>query len=253
MSKKFSHPNLDYFNQALATYVESGHLFLDETSDTVDPGSLLKFKFRERFENLETNSFRHFFDATSEPLHLDDETQSFSEYHDKKALLAEAATSQSEIRLEFLKQLEHLIRKSEFEFGFNTPADDYVRNALKTYGVFPRAWLNELFLRLFNKPSELSGLLRVIAHFEYHEISPEGPTMAVAALSHKDPDIRECGIRCFENWENASSIDVLENLMIPEPWLREYLSDVISDLKGLTENVTTDQKNSTQQMDAERY
>ncbi len=149
----------------------------------------------------------------------------------------EACDSQSKIRDEFMTRLGYFLKESDFEFGYSTPADRYVEEALRKYGTFAREWMNEMFIDAYSKPSAACGILRVIAHFEYKQIYPQGVTMAVAALRHKDPLVRECGIRCFENWEEPSSLPVLRNLEIDEPWLREYWSNVIADLEGVSEYV----------------
>lgn len=176
--------------------------------------------------------------STFHPLFAD-ETAIDGDRSDSSSLLAEAAASQAENRREFIVGLTHLIRESDFEFGFNTPADRYVHEALVKYGVFAREWMNELFLKSFSKPSQVCGILRVIAHFEYLQMYPQGVTMAIAALRHKDAAVRECGIRCFENWEQPSNLVILRNLEIEEGWLREYLLDVIADLEGLSGHVTS--------------
>lgn len=176
-------------------------------------------------------------DASTMHRILSDETEAYPYVFDSQALLASAVASQSECRKEFTETFAHLVRESEFEFGCSTPADDYLNEALAKYGVFAREWINDLFLRSFSKPYEASGILRVIAHCEYQDIYPQGVTMAIAALRHKDAAVRECGIRCFENWEQPSCLSLLRSLEIEEGWLREYLLDVISDLEGLHGNV----------------
>ena len=65
--------------------------------------------------------------------------------------------------------------------------------------------------------------------------------MAVAALSHADIEVRECGIRAFENWGNLHSLIVLENLEVSPPWLQDYVRRVVHDLRKEL-NVEVDKK-----------
>lgn len=137
---------------------------------------------------------------------------------------------------QFKTQFDELIRHSDFEFGFSSAADHYVLTAIKQYGPFAREWINDIFLKNFDDPPFLTGLLRVIAHFDYTDMYPQGMTMATAALLHKDVEIRDCAVRCFESWEDPENLKILKNLSFSEYWLSEYLNEVISYLEDLQQN-----------------
>jgi hypothetical protein len=139
------------------------------------------------------------------------------------------------LRKQFLRSFEQLIHDSDFEFGFSSPADKFVLDALSSYGSFAREWINDLFLNRFDDPFVLSAILRVLAHFDYQQMFPQGITMAVAATVHADAEVRECGVRCFESWEAPESIIILKNLFFSEDWLSEYLADVIAGLEEMGE------------------
>lgn len=147
--------------------------------------------------------------------------------------------AEGEPRLEFTNRFTQLIQEADFEFGFSTPADEYVRKALDSYGTFAREWINELFLENFNDPFVTCAILRVIAHLEYEQMYPQGMTMAAGVSAHVDAGVRECGVRCFENWENPDALKILQKLSYSEDWLNDYLQRVISDLKGLTRRVAS--------------
>ena len=127
----------------------------------------------------------------------------------------------------FRARLLGQINDAHFEYGFKSEVDDYLAEAFKQYGPLSRQWLEELFNEQFESPYTLCGILRTIAHFKYRDLYPQGMTIATAAFSHNDPEVRECGIRCFENWEEPEALNILRNVSIPEEWLREYLEEVI--------------------------
>ena len=133
---------------------------------------------------------------------------------------------------QFTNRFLQVIQDSEFEFGFSTPADEYVRQALSTCGAFAREWINDLFVQNFKDPFLTSAILRVIAHFDYSQMYPQGMTMALASTVHIDAAVRECGIRCFENWESSGCLTMLRSLSFSEDWLQHYLTRVIADLEG---------------------
>jgi hypothetical protein len=141
----------------------------------------------------------------------------------------------NEERLAYLRQFSSqvvaLARNCIFEFGCESELDLFLRESLARNAMATREWLNQVFNDHFHDVSVIVGILRAIAHLEYQEVFPAGPTMAVAALAHDDVEVRECGIRAFENWESPDALVILESLRCEEPWLQDYLELVIADLK----------------------
>lgn len=140
----------------------------------------------------------------------------------------------------YTKELLTIILEQDFEYGFDSPADLFIKRLLNQNPTATKEWLNSVFIDYFHDTRILIGLLQIISHIEYFEIYPQGPTMAVAALSHVDSEVRECGIRAFENWGTVASLNVLRNLRCHEKWLQEYVQQVISDLEEeLANNVSS--------------
>ena len=135
------------------------------------------------------------------------------------------------LRRQFTSNLLALIWEEDFEYGIDTKADKLVRNQMSLNASVTKEWLTSLFVENFaNVPTAL-GLLRIIARMEYSEVYPAGQTMAVAALSHGNAQIQECGVRAFESWGTLKSLEILENLTVSTQWLEEYIHDVVSDLR----------------------
>jgi len=124
-----------------------------------------------------------------------------------------------------------LLGECEFEFGFDTIADDFIRERLAENASVTKEWINSLFLENWPNTRVVAGILRTIAHLEYHEITPEGPTMAFAANSHPSLEVRECGIRAFENWGTRECLGYITKMRCTEGWMQEYLKRVIDDLE----------------------
>ena len=134
-------------------------------------------------------------------------------------------------RAEFSAKLLKLLREQDFEYGVDTPADELVRKTFAENQSIAKEWLNQLFVENYDDQTVIMGILRVLSHFEYQEIAPQGPTMALAALSNVSAEVRECGIRAFENWSTLESLEVLKNVTCEEEWLNDYLQQVIAELK----------------------
>ena len=134
-------------------------------------------------------------------------------------------------RAEFSANILKLLREQDFEYGVDTPADELVRKTFAENQSIAKEWLNQLFVENYDDQTVIMGILRVLSHFKYQEIAPQGPTMALAALSNVSAEVRECGIRAFENWSTLESLEVLKNVKCQEEWLNDYLQQVIADLK----------------------
>jgi hypothetical protein len=131
----------------------------------------------------------------------------------------------------FSERLLQLLYETDFEYGYKSEVDTFIQDKLRENASVTKDWLNSIYNKYYNDVKVVTGILRTIAHFEYNEISPQGPTMALAALAHKNAEIRECGIRSFENWSTFESLVILKNIHCSEKWLQSYLSSVINDLE----------------------
>lgn len=124
-----------------------------------------------------------------------------------------------------------ILKENNFEFGYSSNAELFIRNCLKECATDTKQWLNEIFIENFHNAHISEGILRIISHFEYDEISPQGPTIALAALTHINSGVKECAVRAFENWGTLDCLRILESTGIEEIWLKNYIDDVIQDLR----------------------
>jgi hypothetical protein len=129
----------------------------------------------------------------------------------------------------FAIKLISCIREQHFEYGITSNADILISEEMKKNKLATKATLNELFVNHYDNPSILIGILQVVSRNE--NIYPEGCMMATAALSHKNFEVRECGIRCFENWVSEATLKILKNISTEPQWLQDYLSTVIHNIE----------------------
>jgi len=136
-----------------------------------------------------------------------------------------------QLEKEFTNKLLHYLREDEFEYGFENRADLLIKNQMKINSLATKEWLNKIYVSNFNNPEILIGILRLVARVNIDEISPEGKTMAIASLSHKNSEVQECGIRAFESWGTLNSLEILRNVRVQTTWLHEYLQKVIKNIE----------------------
>jgi hypothetical protein len=130
----------------------------------------------------------------------------------------------------FTNNLINCFIEEDFEFGFISRSELIIRKQFSINALATRNWLNELFIKNFKTEKILLGLLRILGRFEEEIIFPQGQTMALAALVHENNEIKELGIRAFENWNSINSLEVLKKVNIESKWLKDYLIQVIDDL-----------------------
>ena len=136
------------------------------------------------------------------------------------------------LKKRFQNEFLRLLRESDFEYGYSSPAEEYVSTELRKHPRWTREWINELFLNFLEDSYILGGILRVISHFEYKSLYPQGITMCTAALKHAETTVKEEAVRVIENWENTDMIPLLKCLNVREKWLSEYIDQVIWDLEA---------------------
>ena len=94
-----------------------------------------------------------------------------------------------------------------------------------------KTWLQTIFLKYYNNPNIVIGILRIVAKFKSNEIYPECYSMALSAIAHENSKIQECGIRAFEHWKRYDSLSILKSVNVKSGWLRDYLLKVIENIE----------------------
>ena len=131
----------------------------------------------------------------------------------------------------YTKEFVDILKEEDFEFGYSSRSEEILEKQLKVNALATRNWLNEIFIKNYHDESILIGVLRIIGRFDSKIIFPQGQTIALAALTHSNNEIKELGIRAFEKWCSPESIRILKSLSIDSGWLNEYVQEVIKDLE----------------------
>jgi len=120
----------------------------------------------------------------------------------------------------------------DFEYGYTSTAERYLRSLLQENRLLARNWLSQLFTSLFAQQDSryVDRILRVIQNLDYQELDHQGVLIAMAATRHRDILIREGAIRAFESWPTLETLRLLESFHCDEPWLRRYVDQVIADI-----------------------
>ncbi|HRN47179.1 MAG TPA: hypothetical protein PKW69_04020 [Niabella sp.] len=140
-------------------------------------------------------------------------------------------------RIDYLEQkitplLISLIKNEDFEFGKKNETVKLIEQQLEFNSVATQNWFNKLYIKYFASDEKiLIGLLRIVESLNETSLHPTGEIMAIAALSHKNDEVKELGVRIFENWCSLHSYEILKSIKVETVWLQEYITQVIKDIE----------------------
>lgn len=130
------------------------------------------------------------------------------------------------------------IRSCYFEAGILCDADTFFSKLVRQHRSieYPLSLLSDITNHNIDNEHVLEGVLHILSNCDYSAINPFGISIVLAASVNHSPVIQELLISCFESWDAADGIDILEKLELDIPWLDQYRNEVVSQLK---ENVVS--------------
>jgi len=127
------------------------------------------------------------------------------------------------------------------ESGVSNPSEKYFDKIFKENSLFSLNLIMKIFMDHFSNNHRyvtlLISVLHMLSHYEYRKVYPTAQSIAIDALSHKDVEVQEYAIKCFENWKHPNGIEKLKAIKFNTGWLEEYANDVIKELEEVQENV----------------
>ena len=205
------------FNKYKELFNKNNVYLYDTNSDENQPDSMEEPFDKSIATNIETDS------ASSSDL----SQNLMTNYNDKK----------SKIEAE---QFKTLLENDVIDTGFYLNSENFLKSKLAENPSITKEWMNTVFLESFDRPEAIIKILYIISNIDYKKILPHGPTMAIAATTHEDFEVREYAVRVFESWEHPHMLKYLKHLNFNEPWLQEYLEEVIRNLEeGMEDHVSS--------------
>ena len=140
-------------------------------------------------------------------------------------------------RIEYLEQkitplFLTLIKNEDFEFGKKNESVKLIEEQLELNFAATQNWFGNLYIKNFRSNENVFiGLLRIVEALKEEALHPIGKIMAMAALNHENDEVKELGIRIFENWCSIESYDILKGIRVDTIWLQEYINQVIKDIE----------------------
>lgn len=133
----------------------------------------------------------------------------------------------------FSAHLYDTLRNDSFVDGETCNTEIFL---LKQFGYLGRKRILDYIMRFYlpnyGNYHIMCGLIHALSHFEYKDVCPQGPILALALFSHKDIEVKEFSLKAFENWKAKESVTYLEETTLEVEWLNEYRKSVIAYIKG---------------------
>ena len=161
---------------------------------------------------------------------------------EQEVRITEQKNLPSIINVECKKILESMFEQEIYETGISNVSEKYF---LEWYKQNPNEAMNSLahvFWDNFEldgrKTNILIGVLHLLSHLDYKQVNPLGPLLAISGTNHKNNEVAEYALKCFENWDEVELIPKLEAMKFHSKWLQEYANEIISELKELKNVIT---------------
>ena len=133
-------------------------------------------------------------------------------------------------RVQLVNKLLTSFEAEPLEDGMDHPAERIIRNLLENRE-------NQYVLDLFGTisldvahPSFAASVLRCLGRQPHPGTVSWRTTLVRDALTINDIEIRDAAIHAAELWSDDEMRSVLEQHSEPEPWLRDYISDILADM-----------------------
>lgn len=122
-----------------------------------------------------------------------------------------------------------MLSRDEFIDGEISTSERYMEDV---YQIGDLDCIKEALMRVYTKNYSNShivvGTLMMISRIPYDLAEPNGTLMALGLLSHKDLEVRDRAIQCFERWNSKKGLVILRNIKCSPKWLQNYADKVIA-------------------------
>ena len=128
-----------------------------------------------------------------------------------------------------VNEITTLILKDDFIDGEISESEKYMEVAYKSdnFDCIKEA-LMKVYTNNFSNSHIVVGILMMISRVPYDAIEPKGTLMALGSLSHKNLEVRDRVIQCFERWNSKKGLVILKSIECSPAWLQNYANKVIS-------------------------
>lgn len=131
---------------------------------------------------------------------------------------------------QFAAKLAIAFESDPLEDGKTHPAEQIIGKALRSSeGQRVLGWLR-IFSLDVEYPSFAASVLRCLGRQASPGTASWRAGLIRTGLNMENAEMRDAAVQAVESWGEQDLVDVLRTHYEPEPWLREYIQDVVDDL-----------------------
>ena len=154
---------------------------------------------------------------------------------DRACLAADVATQKPSASPRERTQLSNTLHAAfdadPLEDGMDHPAEQIIARAMQsTEDQHLLDWLRAFSLDAA-QPGFAASVLRCLGRYQHPGTASWRTGLVREGLELDDVEIRDAAVQAAESWGSSDVVDVLAAHDEPEPWLRDYIRDVVNDLK----------------------
>ena len=132
----------------------------------------------------------------------------------------------------------YLLRTEDVEAGISSRSELFFKDILEKDSIRALQMINQVYNDNVGNPHIQIGILHLSSHIDYSTGSPNLQTIALAALSDKNDDVKDYAVQCFENWNHKDGLKMLKTIHSDTKWLQSYIDSVIESLSQIYPEVT---------------
>lgn len=116
------------------------------------------------------------------------------------------------------------------EDGMDHPAEKIIEKVLQSEDKGVLDCLKKLCLNV-SEPSFAASVMRCLGRQDLPGTNSWRTELVRDGLATKDVEIRDAAVQAAESWGGREILDVLKSHQEPERWIRDYIRDVVEDLR----------------------
>ena len=147
-----------------------------------------------------------------------------------EAAAAQKALVEDRERERLANRLWTAFAADPLEDGMSHPAEEIIGEALRSTEDKPVLDWFRTFSLDAERPSFAASVLRCLGRQTPPGTDSWRTELVRGGLAVDDVEIRDAAVQAAESWGDRSLADVMKAHREAEPWLREYIENVISDL-----------------------
>lgn len=134
-----------------------------------------------------------------------------------------------------LETLVNAMSRETIDEGYSMPSEDMFLQLLQRNKEDVSRWFHALENDESDHADLISKIIYMTSHISFETISQAGTTFLIEfarkGLMNTDLDVQEAAIGAFENWRGQLALDALHEFHSSEPWLQQYVNQIISELE----------------------